>query len=688
MIFSYNEGSLYTAWEVRENGMFASLFLGCRPYDGKMPEDIKKFLHGYELHLTGRNPHEHHGAKHHGGSGTHTLRYKSHEEIKHPDGYELAVKLGDADVYYTQHLRFYTGIGAMRAWVVVENRSEAPLGLEYVASLSLSGACAGGEKRPAENLRVIIPHNTWKRECNLKEHTLSALGMNPTYDHISLNRINISNTGTWSSKEYLPMGGLKNTETETCLLWQIEHNGSWQWEIGETNARDHLYLKLSGPTEGENGWHKELAPGECFTTVPVAIAAAPTFDAALAALTDYRRHILYRTEAGEKHPVVFNDFMDCLRTKPTTEAEKPVIDRAAEIGAEVYVIDAGWYAENSWWDQVGRWEETPSRFPNGLIEVMDYIREKGMTPGLWIEPEVMGIHCPILDRFDDACFFTRHGRRIIDHGRYHFDFRSPKVRQFMDETIDRLIATYGLGYMKFDYNIDGGTGTEYMADSAGDGLLGHNRAYSEWFSGVCRRHPEVQFENCASGAMRMDYAQLAWAAVQSTTDQEDYRGRAYIARAVTFGVLPEQAGTWATPLESMEKDAFILNMVNTVMLRPYIGGRAWLWNEWQTALVKEGIDCYKSLRDMIPVAHTFFPQGVPSYDDGWLCVGYEGNGRTVLPVWRMEGEEDAFTFALPRAYKKATVLYPKENEAKVAVDGATLSVSLPRKNMAVLVEVE
>ena len=231
MLFSYNEGTLHTAWEVRENGMFASVHLGSQPYDGNMSEDVKKFLHGYEVHLSGKNPAEHHGNKHHGGSGTHSLRYKSHEEITHPDGHELAVTLKDESIAYTQHFRFYTGIGVMRAWVEVENISAEPVGLEYVASLSLSGACAGGEQTPNENLRVLIPHNTWKRESNWKVHTLSALGMNGVYDFIGLNRIAVSSSGTWSTKEYLPMGGLQNIETNCTLLWQIEHNGSWHWEF-------------------------------------------------------------------------------------------------------------------------------------------------------------------------------------------------------------------------------------------------------------------------------------------------------------------------------------------------------------------------------------------------------------------------------------------------------------------------
>lgn len=90
---------------------------------------------------------------------------------------------------------------------------------------------------------------------------------------------------------------------------------------------------------------------------------------------------------------------------PTTEKMIPVIDKAAEVGAEYYCIDAGWYADGTWWNSVGEWQPSNWRFPNGIKEVFDYIKSKGLILGLWLEIEVMGISCPILNQFDDECFF-------------------------------------------------------------------------------------------------------------------------------------------------------------------------------------------------------------------------------------------------------------------------------------------
>lgn len=42
-----------------------------------------------------------------------------------------------------------------------------------------------------------------------------------------------------------------------------------------------------------------------------------------------------------------------------------------------------------------------------------------------------------------------------------------------NEVIDRVVNEYGVGYIKMDYNIEPGIGTELDADSFGEGLLAH-----------------------------------------------------------------------------------------------------------------------------------------------------------------------------------------------------------------------
>ena len=95
-----------------------------------------------------------------------------------------------------------------------------------------------------------------------------------------------------------------------------------------------------------------------------------------------------------------------------------------------------------------------------------------MVPGLWLEPEVVGVRSPVADLLPADAFFTRGGQRVVEHGRYHLDLRHPAAVKHLDEVIDFLVGDLGVGYLKLDYNINAGPGTDAGGLSAGAGLLG------------------------------------------------------------------------------------------------------------------------------------------------------------------------------------------------------------------------
>ena len=115
-----------------------------------------------------------------------------------------------------------------------------------------------------------------------------------------------------------------------------------------------------------------------------------------------------------------------------------------------------------------------------------------------------------------------------------------------------------------DYNIEPGIGTDQHADSAGDGLLEHQRAYLSWLDGIFAEYPDLVIENCGSGGMRMDYAMLKRHSVQSTSDMEDYRMYATIAVNSPLALTPEQAAVWSYPMNADDAEETIFNMVNAV----------------------------------------------------------------------------------------------------------------------------
>ncbi|KAK7972260.1 hypothetical protein PG988_006394 [Apiospora saccharicola] len=179
-------------------------------------------------------------------------------------------------------------------------------------------------------------------------------------------------------------------------------------------------------------------------------------DAAFGALTQYRRRIRRLGHSDHSHlPIVFNDYMNCLMGDPTDAKILALIEPVARSGAEYFVIDAGWYADdNDGWDDVRAWEPSQKRLPMGFKNLLDKIREAGLKPGLWIEAEVIGVRSPVTDELPPEAYFQRDDERILEKNRYQLDFRHPAVIARMDGIINRLVTEYGVAYFKFDYNIE------------------------------------------------------------------------------------------------------------------------------------------------------------------------------------------------------------------------------------------
>lgn len=664
MNIEFNKHGVYMCFGLSEKEELLLLCVSDKKQDIKLPEKNVELLTALELEMCGFNPSNHHGPKHMGGCKPCILKYKSHKE----SDYDIVFYLESDYVTAELHYDFFEDSTAVRAYTVITNVSKEPLGIEYVSSFSMYGF--GIES-------IVMFYNTCVNEFEIRECSPEALGYskNGYWD-----RITMSNTGSWPSKESLPMGCVKSDDK--TILWQIESNCSWTWEISKAAGLN--YLKLSGPSERENSWLKELMPQESFKSTSAAVVVTSDgFDKAIAEMTKYRRHIAYRAQKDKNSPVIFNDYMGLLWGDPTTEKEIPLIDMAAKIGAEIYCMDAGWYADGGWWETIGEWEVCEKRFPGGMKKVFDYIHEKGMKAGIWLEPECIGINCPILDKFDDSCFFVRHGRRVIDNGRYQFDYRNKKVVDYMNSVVDRLIDTYGIEYLKLDYNIEIGSGTEVNASSFGDGLLQHSDAYLKWIDGISERHPGIIVENCSSGGNRMDYKSLSHTSLQSITDRHLLDDMAHISAMSAVGILPEQAAVWCAPKVNNTKNENAALMVNAMQRRLHLSGETASLDKENYELIEEAIKVYKQNRNLIDKLVPFYPLGLFTREDDIKCCGFKNEDVAYISVTNLSDEQKDIKIPLGLAkYTSATLVYPKTLDYEIDLCEDVLSIKLPARSGA------
>jgi alpha-galactosidase len=611
------------------------------------------------------------------------LRYAGHTEESTSDGAVLWVEQRDAarGLRVRTGLRHVAGTRVIRTHSEVTNLGADALTLTYVSSLALTGF------GPVETLRVHEARNSWTAELRWQRLTAEQAGL-VHIGHMdggqgtSKGRHAVTATGSWSSGDFLPMGGIEDVDRDLVWVWQIEHCGGWHWELGDHHGG--LYLLASGPTDREHHWRATLAPGETFTTVPVAVTvAAGGLAGGLGALTDYRRATRRPAQDHERLPVIFNDYMNCLDGEATESALRPLIEAAAQVGAEYFVIDAGWYAdEGGWWDTVGEWEPSIVRYPGGLGATLRRIRDAGMTPGLWLEPEVVGVRSPVVDQLPADAFFTDGGVRVRENGRFHLDYRCGVVRERMDRVVDRLVGELGVGYLKLDYNIDVAPGTDARGDSLGAGLLGHNRAFLAWLDGLLDRYPGLVLENCASGGMRMDYALLARLALQSTSDQRDHLRYVPIAVAAPSAVTPEQGAVWAYPQPEHTPEEASLCLVNAMLGRVHLSGRIDRMDPEARKRVRTALDVYKRHRSLLARGRPHWPTGLPGWYDRWLALAIHDERDCLLAVWNRGETGGTVTLELPWPDGdpgSAEVLVPTDlpTDLGAAGAGAALRITLP-----------
>ncbi|MHA6524118.1 glycoside hydrolase family 36 protein [Tessaracoccus sp. G1721] len=560
------------------------------------------------------------------------LRYVGHEATTDGSWHRLSLTVETSGLRADVRLASPDGVAAFSSEVTVTNTGQVPVCLRSVASW----AAPLGVGDPT-GWAFHSAASDWLAESRWGSRPFRPDLFPGIAAHLTGVRprgaATLTSHGTWSSGEHAPVAAATSATEGAAWLWQVEHNGPWRIEVGE--EYEDFSVALSGPTDLDHAWSLDLRPGGSFTSVKAGVALGATLDDAAAAMTRYRRAARRAHPDNERLPVCFNDYMNTLNGDPTTAKLLPLVDAAAEAGAEVFCVDAGWYDDSGhWWDSVGEWLPSATRFPGGLGEVIDRIHERGMTPGLWLEPEVIGVRSAMAARLPDEAFLQRHGQRLVEQDRHHLDLRHPAARAHLDGVVDRLVRDFGVGFFKLDYNINPGSGTDHAAPSPGHGLLEHSRAVLAWLDGVLDRHPGLILENCGSGGMRADFAMLSRLQLQSTSDQQDFRLYPPIAASAPLQMLPEQAASWAYPQPGMDPEEIAFCLVTGLVGRIYLSGYLNRMAPSELGLVREAVAAAKRLRADLPHAVPCWPLGLPGWTDPWVALGLRTGDDVLVALWK------------------------------------------------------
>ncbi|MBO4572999.1 MAG: alpha-galactosidase [Clostridia bacterium] len=663
-------------------------------------EDGKIRLGGYplaEVHIAGEKKDSHYGLKMVRSSECEKLYYVSHELS---DSGLIIVQRSEL-VEVKTVLSTYSGTFGFKVHSEVTNISDKEITLEEASALVYGGILGGINE--TENAYIYRFTQSHHGECQPRKFSLFDLGLfnaNP----ISQKRVFGANIGSWSTKEELPQAILEYKGDHT--MFSIESNNDWYWEISD--FAEKMYLFVGGGNINFGGWYKKLAPNQTYSTVCVNFAFGKCLDCVVGEMTKLRRAGRTIRETDMGLPVIFNEYMHLSWDSPTEENTRKIAPVASALGAKYYVIDCGWHNEedgNIIYPYVGQWKESKKRFPSGVKATLDYIKALGLKPGLWIEPEIIGEKCEeMLAFYDDDCFIRRHGKKVAVMGRLFLDFRNEKVVDYLSGTIRRMVEEYGAEYIKMDYNQDMGVGTDIDCDGFGEGLEQTQKAYLDWARTMIARYPNVIFETCSSGGMRMDDKTLSQFDMVSTSDQTLYYKYPYIVGNVFSAVLPEQAGVWSYPVNSYDDgdDKFepteecvrrrvsgeivAMNMINALLGRMHLSSHVELLSKENQALIKEGIAYYEKLVEMKKRALPVFPLGFTDFRADNVAAGLKDGDKIYLAVWHLKGDKEV-KIPFKRNVAKANVGYPLNMPIEYCSEKNVLTVRFSEEKQARLFEI-
>lgn len=649
-----------------------------------------------EVSVSGENKNTHLGAKMAFSTEWDKLLYVEHKIAKN----ELTIVCRSQKVEATAHFTAYEDTNAIRVQTEYKNVSNEEIYLEEASALVVNGV---GNIYQDENLKITKFIQSHHNECQPRTFSFKELGLFRGTGE-SQRKISVQNVGSWSTKEELPQAIIQTADGKFAFF-QIESNNSWYWEISDKIKTHYLYLGGANSTYGS--WTKKLSVGESYKTVNVALCFGDCLNDAVANMTAYRRHIKGKCNADESLPTIFNEYMHLSWDNPSEFATKKYAPIAKMAGVEYYVIDCGWHDEvptDLIYHYVGEWKESSLRFPSGVKKTTDYLRSLGLKPGLWIEPEVVGFkNQKMIDYYGDDCFIKRNGKKVTVMNRHVLDYRSPKVVEYMSETIRRMIEDYGAEYIKMDYNQDLGVGTEINSDSLGEGLESSANAFFKWVKAMTEKYPNVIFEGCSSGGMRMDYKTLSAYSLVSTSDQTDCYKYPYIVGNILSAVLPEQAAVWSYPVggingeflrdvskewadENIDADRVAINMINSFLGRMHLASNVSLLDGERLQLVKDGIEYYNGLSEQKKIAVPYFPLGFCQMEDKTVCAGIKCNNAVYLAVYNLDGDNKK-VIPLFKDIKSVCKGYPKSSEVAISYKGNKLIVEFTKKRQAIFIEV-
>ncbi|WP_010204887.1 alpha-galactosidase [Salinibacterium sp. PAMC 21357] len=324
------------------------------------------------------------------------------------------------------------------------------------------------------------------------------------------------------------------------------------WGVGllwSGNSRHLIERTAAGQTE--IGAAELLLPGEMI------LAADESYDAPTVAVTfstdgfdgaSHRVHEWLRARPGHlgaasPRPLTLNVW-EAVYFDHSFDRLSALVDAAAEVGVERFVLDDGWFAgRRGDHAGLGDWVIDKGVWPNGLTPIIDRVQAAGMQFGLWFEGEMVNANSDLY-RAHPEWIFGADGRIPAElRNQQVLDLTHPGAYAHVFSQVDAILSTNAVSYIKWDHNRPLVEPSHRGHAAVHEQTLAIYRLFDE----LKQRHPRLEIESCASGGARIDLGMAQHADRFWASDCNDALERERIQRNTMFAIPPEMLGTHIGP---------------------------------------------------------------------------------------------------------------------------------------------
>ena len=199
-------------------------------------------------------------------------------------------------------------------------------------------------------------------------------------------------------------------------------------------------------------------------------------------------------------------------------------DLAAEIGAELFVADDGWFVGRH--DDragLGDWTVDLAKFPGGLGPLVDRVTKLGMGFGIWVEPEMVSPDSDLYRSHPDWVFHFPNRSRTESRNQLVLNLARDDVADWVLATVDRLLSDHNISFVKWDMNrpFSEPGWPEMVGGNPERAWVDHVHNLYDVLDRLRAAHPQVAIESCSGGGGRADIGILSRTEQVWTSDNTD-----------------------------------------------------------------------------------------------------------------------------------------------------------------------